>query len=92
MNSNKTSKTTIRSGYPLESDNINQTIEHFLYDIAFILSTPMPGLINNNGMDLYFGATGYVNEYSENLNQSQLGIRKIKEIIEKDHTSNWRRV
>jgi len=92
MNSNKTSKTTIRSGYPLESDKMNQTIEHFLYDIAVILSTPMPGLINNESMDLYFGATGYVNEYVENLNQSQLGIQKIGDLIEKDHTSNWRQV
>jgi hypothetical protein len=71
---------------------MNQTIEHFLYDIASILSTPMPNFINNGSIDEYFGGTGYSATYMDRLNQEKIGVYKVKDIIEDEHTTNWRLV
>ena len=92
MNSNASHKTIIRPGYPLSSDEMNQTIEHFLYDIASILSTPMPNFINYAAMDEYFGGTGYSAAYMNRLNQEKIGVYKVKDIMEDEYTTNWRLV
>jgi len=85
---NKSSKIIIRSGYPLSTDEFNEIFEQIIYDAARILSTNMPGLLDNT-INTYFN---YVNDYSELLNQSQLGIEKDTMITYKDHTPNWRQV
>lgn len=87
MNS-KSSKIIVRSGYPLSSSEFNEIFEQIIYDSAKILSTDMPSLLDNT-ISTYFG---YANDYSELLNQSQLGIEKDTTNTYKDHTSDWRRV
>lgn len=85
---NKSSKIIVRSGYPLSSSEFNEIFEHLIYDAAKIMSTPMPNLLNTT-MSTYFD---YVDDYSDLLNQSQLGVQINQDSVEKDHTSNWRQV
>ena len=79
---------TVRSGYPVSSELINQAFDNLYYDICNVLSTSFPDLSTGDFKD-YIDT---IKNYSEQINIDLTGHKKDLESSVAGYTKDWRKI
>ena len=80
---------SVRSGFPLQSEKINEAFDNLFFDLCNILGTSFPDTVNAGD---YKDVITIMKRYSEGINMGLLGHENEAEVTVGGYTKDWRKV
>tara|TARA_R100000152_G_C6768567_1_gene194107 strand:- start:398 stop:673 length:276 start_codon:yes stop_codon:yes gene_type:complete len=80
---------TLRSGYPISSEKINEAFDNLFFDLCNILGTEVPDVVNAGD---YKDVIDIMKRYSEGISMGLLGKENESVVTTGNYTKDWRRV